>query len=123
MEEVFNKIDYLNYEFMNKNYWWSYKTDEEYEKTGEEEFIPEKSKEFKTRLGLFIIWLILREEKNICMISHSKVYKTLAYSNVSKDNKSYKKQKIKHGGYFVLNNGSLLRFINNYINPDSNNIW
>ena len=38
---------------------------------------------FKLRLRIFILWIILRKEKNILIISHSKVYKYLNKQKIS----------------------------------------
>ena len=47
------------------------------------EHMAESRSLFKLRLRIFILWIILRKEKNILIISHSKVYKYLNKQKIS----------------------------------------
>lgn len=76
MKASYKESPHLNFDFITKEKWWSYTSDEEYNEL-HSNFNKEKDGEFLHRLILMVIWSILRDEKNICFVSHSKVYKVL----------------------------------------------
>ena len=61
----------INLNFITKDFWWidSGKFEENPE--------PELRKLFKIRIRIFLLWIIFRFEKNILLISHSKVNRIL----------------------------------------------
>ena len=67
---IYNKIN-VNLNFITKEFWWV--------DSGnfEEKPEPEKRKLFKMRIRIFLLWIIFRFEKNILLISHSKVNRIL----------------------------------------------
>ncbi len=67
LKEIFNK-DYIDFNFITKHRWWSYFDD------SDERFEKEKDEEFESRIFLFTLWFIFRDEKNVCVVTHSKVY-------------------------------------------------
>ena len=126
MKTKFGEMDFLNYEFINKQKWWSY------DKEGNEEsslyshnqnydskdihanknnFKPEKDSHFRTRIAMFFLWFIFRNEKNALVVSHSKVFKALYL-----DNTNEKVKLAKNGCYYLLDKEVIYKFINNYIN-------
>lgn len=105
LRKIFKELD-LDYDYLLKEYWWSLEKDEDYDhKNFSENFIKEDIRQFEIRILLQLIWFIFREEKNGCLISHSKVY-----SSIHKNNK-----KAKHGGQYVLESEDLLNFISDLI--------
>ena len=67
---LYNKIN-VNLNFITKEFWWV--------DSGnfEENPQPEIRKLFKMRIRIFLLWIIFRFEKNILLISHSKVNRIL----------------------------------------------
>jgi broad specificity phosphatase PhoE len=62
-----NKNTKLDFQYMTKEYWWF-----DLGKKIKDE--SEGYERFKLRLGLFILWLAFRPDKNILIISHSNVF-------------------------------------------------
>jgi len=62
-----NKNTKLDFQYMTKEYWWF-----DLGKKLKDE--SEGYERFKLRLGLFILWLTFRPDKNILIISHSNVF-------------------------------------------------
>jgi bisphosphoglycerate-dependent phosphoglycerate mutase len=72
----------------------------------DKDFIKEDSKDFEIRILMQLIWFIFRDEKNGCLISHSKVF-SFIYKN---------KKKATHGGQYILDNKIILDFIADILN-------
>ena len=67
---LYNKIN-VNINFITKEFWWV--DSGNFEENPE----PEIRKLFKMRIRIFLLWIIFRFEKNILLISHSKVNRLL----------------------------------------------
>ena len=67
---LYNKIN-VNINFITKEFWWV--DSGNFEENPE----PEIRKLFKMRIRIFLLWIIFRFEKNILLISHSKVNRIL----------------------------------------------
>jgi broad specificity phosphatase PhoE len=104
MKDSYQEWDHLNYKYLLKENWWSYTKDEEYKAKN---FQVEKMSLFTQRMVLFALWIILRNENNICMVSHSRVFKALANPK--------KFSKAKHGGFYILCNNYLVEKIQVFI--------
>jgi hypothetical protein len=109
MKEAFKEMEFLNYEYLLKEHWWSYDHDHEYKHIDHKHQLkPENKNHFKARLAMFLLWFIFRNESNGCAVSHSKVFKTFhAAPEGSK--------RAKHGGYYLMEPIVLFDFLKNFL--------
>lgn len=98
--EVLKKTfpSYFNWEYVNTEEWWNLSRGNQMSEVK----LKEKHEDFTNRILLFFLWIILRGEKKILMLSHSKVYK-LIHNN--------SKCKVKNGEITKLKNSTILGFI------------
>lgn len=89
LKESLRNADYLNLDYIVKEEWWNYDdgsdTDEDTKDRKETEVEGKMSSSLKierenredidSRLILFLIWIILKQEKSIVIVSHSYIYK------------------------------------------------
>lgn len=109
MKETFKDMPFLSYEYMSKEHWWSYAEDHEYIHVEHKHLLkPEKKTHFKARLAMFLIWFIFREENCGCLVSHSKVFKTLHFAPEGS-------KRAKHGGYYLMENLVLIEYIEKFL--------
>ena len=80
IEYVNNKQCCLNCEFISKDKWWLNEMNEYFGDNMEHE--PENKKLFKNRIRLFLLWVMLKNENNILIISHSKVFKFITKTKI-----------------------------------------
>jgi broad specificity phosphatase PhoE len=90
------KNDSLDFSYIRKKYWWTQFDDDEYD---HEKHATEKegSSNCEWRIALTLIWIILKEEKNVCIISHSGIYATILLKHESKHG-----PKCRHGGFYNI---------------------
>ena len=80
IEYVNNKQCGLNCEFISKDKWWLNEMNDYFGDNMEHE--PENKKLFKNRIRLFLLWIMLKNESNILIISHSKVFKFITKTKI-----------------------------------------
>jgi broad specificity phosphatase PhoE len=115
MKEAFKEMEFLNYDYMLKEHWWSYDHDHEYKHVEHKHLLkPEKKNHFKARLAMFLIWFIFREEIYGCVVSHSKVFKELHFAPEGS-------KRAKHGGYYIIENDVLFEYIEKFLENNLKN--
>lgn len=98
-----SELNYFDFSYINKEHWWSHLTDN-VESLLEAPIEIEKIEEVRCRTIIGFIWLFLRKEKSICLISHSKIFK------IYPSNKDIKNCQIK-----LLSNLTLIELFINYL--------
>jgi len=106
LKDAFNHIDYLNYDYILKEIWWCIEHEEDCHHTC---FSKETKLELNFRIALFLIWFILREERNAIVISHSKIYKAICGYPPSE-------KPIKNSQSFVIDHKIIMSNIVNMVN-------
>jgi len=91
----------LDFQYMTKEIWW-YNLGNEIDKESEGQT------NFGLRLGIFILWMAFRPEKNILLISHSHVFVNMQESFG-----------IRNADVVKMNNNDLVKKVNWMINYDS----
>lgn len=71
----------IDISYISKNLWW-FDTEEE-ELKGIYQHEAENLELFKLRVVLFLFWIVFRKEKNILVISHSKVFKAIMKKKIA----------------------------------------
>lgn len=71
----------IDISYISKNMWW-FDTEEE-ELKGIYQHEAENLELFKLRVVLFLLWIVFRKEKNILIISHSKVFKAIMKKKIA----------------------------------------
>jgi broad specificity phosphatase PhoE len=99
------KQEHLDYGYINKKIWWSQFEDEEYDHINHSSE-KESTDNCEWRVAMALIWLILKQEKNVCMISHSGIYTILLLKTLAKN-----KPKCKHSGLYKLDNKIIKLFL------------
>lgn len=110
LKDLYKDKEFLNFDFMNKELWWTNINDEEC--CDDSHKAKETHSNFSQRIVLLLLWLILREEQNVCVISHSKVYKVLIGKGTDEKDR---KCRAKHGGFYLLDTGKVYSVVEGYI--------
>ncbi|KAL4455043.1 hypothetical protein ABPG74_006425 [Tetrahymena malaccensis] len=78
----------IDYQYLNKEKWWKLydQQDENFQNHQTESIKRESNIELQFRVLIFLIWITLREEKDIIFFSHCAVYEAIKLFKVKKPN-------------------------------------
>ena len=99
----------FNFEYIHDKYWWRLEDKNLDIIENTEKICLEDDKILKKRVLIFLIWILLRKEKNICFVGHQNIYKCLF------ENDNIFAKKIKNADYRVLDKNFIEKFFKKYL--------
>lgn len=103
LEKTFPEIDFS---YIAKESWWNYVEEDKIgrDRNGAEHYARESEVDAKTRVAMTLLWITMRPEKTVVMVSHSGFYRAIYNIGIFGKNKAKNNQCVKIGADTISSN-------------------